>query len=147
MAKLTRNRINNTFNAYQGKHKKVLCVCSAGVLRSPTAAAILSSPPYNFNTRAVGTSEEYALIPIDMAHVAWADCFICFDSSQEDRINDMQRELKENYGSSHYMLCDEYKPVYNLNIEDEFSYRDPKLVERLEKHFKVMFGASHEPIN
>jgi predicted protein tyrosine phosphatase len=144
MAKLTRNRLNNTFNEYQGKHKKVLCVCSAGVLRSPTAAAILSSPPYNFNTRAVGTSEEYALIPIDLAHVAWADCFICFDKSQEDRIRAMQSELKESYGSSHYLLRDEMKSVYNLEIDDEYNYRDPELVDRLERHFNVLFGASYD---
>ena len=43
------NRLANTQNKYQGKYKKVLCVCSAGLLRSPTAALVLSQEPFNFN--------------------------------------------------------------------------------------------------
>ena len=67
-----RNRLGNVSNGFQGKFRRVLCVCSAGLLRSPTLAEILSQPPYNFNTRAVGIAKEFALIPIDMAHAAWS---------------------------------------------------------------------------
>ena len=31
------------------KHRRVLCVCSAGMLRSATMAWVLSNSPYNFN--------------------------------------------------------------------------------------------------
>ena len=65
-----RNRLGNVNNGFQGKFRRALCVCSAGLLRSPTLAEILSQAPYNFNTRAVGITKEFALIPIDMAHVA-----------------------------------------------------------------------------
>ncbi len=41
-------------NPYQGKYKRVLCVCSAGVLRSATTAVVLSKEPFNFNTRSAG---------------------------------------------------------------------------------------------
>ena len=58
-----RNRLHNATNPYQGSYKKVLCVCSAGMLRAPTAAVVLSRPPYDFNTRAVGTDLGTALIP------------------------------------------------------------------------------------
>ena len=61
---IKRNQMGVIFNAYQGKHKKVLTVCSAGCLRSPTAAHILSSDPWNFNTRAAGISLEYAIVPV-----------------------------------------------------------------------------------
>ncbi len=38
---INRNRWGNIDNPYQGSAKKVLCVCSAGMLRSPTAANVL----------------------------------------------------------------------------------------------------------
>jgi small subunit ribosomal protein S1 len=68
-----RNRLGNVNNGFQGKFRHVLCVCSAGLLRSPTLAEILSQPPYNFNTRAVGIAKEFALIPIDMLSVSRID--------------------------------------------------------------------------
>ena len=55
------NRLANSSNRYQGEYKRVLCVCSAGLLRSPTAALVLSQEPYNFNTRAAGLDEAFAL--------------------------------------------------------------------------------------
>ena len=39
-------------NPYQGKDKKVLFVCSMGILRSATAARIYAN---RFNTRCAGT--------------------------------------------------------------------------------------------
>lgn len=53
-------------NPYQGQYKRVLCVCSGGILRSPTAAWVFSNEPYSFNTRAAGT-ESFALIRLDPA--------------------------------------------------------------------------------
>ena len=43
-------------NEYQGDYKRVLTVCSANMLRSPTIAHVLSAEPYNFNTRSAGTA-------------------------------------------------------------------------------------------
>ena len=68
-----RNRMANAKNMYQGSRKKVLTVCSAGLLRSPTIAYILSNDPFNFNTRSCGASSEFALIPLDKVLVHWAD--------------------------------------------------------------------------
>lgn len=140
MAILTRNRLNNTFNQFQGKHKKVLCVCSAGVLRSPTAAHILSAEPFNFNTRAVGTSNEYALIPIDLAHIAWAECIVVMDDSQLETINKMQMELITDHYGTHYMLENKFIPVYNLNIEDDYDYRDPAMVSIMTQKLNTLFS-------
>ena len=61
----TMNRLANTHNPYQGDFKKVLCVCSAGLLRSPSTAFVLSQDPFNFNTIAAGINEDYALIVVD----------------------------------------------------------------------------------
>jgi predicted protein tyrosine phosphatase len=57
-------------NPYQGKDKKVLFVCSAGILRSATAARLYSS---KYNTRAAGTSLEIALVPLSENLMDWAN--------------------------------------------------------------------------
>jgi len=113
------NRLGNCHNEWQGNYKRVLCVCSAGVLRSPTAAFVLSQEPYNFNTRAVGLTPEFALIPVDEVLLAWADEIVCMTYKQEI-------ELKE--------ITD--KPVICLNILDNFEYRDPELIELIKERYK-----------
>lgn len=108
----TMNRLHNCKNPYQGAFKKVVCVCSAGLLRSPTAAVVLSQPPFNFNTRAVGLVSDYALIPLDECLLGWADEIVCMSEKQAEVI----RSITD-------------KPVINLDIDDCYAYRDPKLVE------------------
>lgn len=130
------NQLGVIFNAYQGKHKKVLTVCSAGCLRSPTAAHILSSAPWNFNTRCAGTSSEYAIIPVTEALVTWADVIVCMDSEQVNFINEMQNKLAQDVRG---MYGYDYKLVHNLDIEDAYEYRNPKLVEIMTEKFKELF--------
>jgi predicted protein tyrosine phosphatase len=104
------NRLSNTKNPYQGEYKKVLCVCSAGLLRSPTAAVVLCKPPYNYNTRAAGMNKEYALIPVDEALIVWADEIVCMTKDQELELKDLTE-----------------KPILCLDIEDNYEYRNEKL--------------------
>ncbi len=73
------NRMHNAGNLHQGQYKKVLCVCSAGLLRSPTTAVVLSKEPYNFNTRAAGCVPDYALIKVDAVLIHWADEIVCME--------------------------------------------------------------------
>lgn len=124
------------FNAYQGKYKKVLTVCSAGCLRSPTAAHILSSEPWNFNTRCAGTSKEYAIVAVDEALVAWADVILCMEEEHQFYVNKIQHKLAEE---SSEMFEYTYKQVINLNIEDNYSYRHPELVKIMQDKFLVIF--------
>jgi predicted protein tyrosine phosphatase len=105
------NRLYNCKNPNQGKHKRVLCVCSAGLLRSPTAALVLSQAPYEFNTRACGVDLGHALIPLDPVLIEWADEIVCMDDYQEKCVKEMTD-----------------KPVYNLKIGDNFEYRDKGLM-------------------
>jgi predicted protein tyrosine phosphatase len=65
------NALHNVTNPYQGKDKRVLCLCSAGILRSPSCAVVLNSK-YGYNTRAAGVTD-YALIPVSTALLEWAD--------------------------------------------------------------------------
>lgn len=110
------NRLANATNHFQGKYKRVLCVCSAGLLRSPTTALVLSQPPYNFNTRAAGLTKEFALVPVDRVLLHWADEIVCMNPEQAE-------ELRS--------LLEEDKPIVVLNIEDSYRYRDPELIEEI----------------
>ena len=123
----TFNRLHNMKNPNQGTAKKVLCVCSAGLLRSPTLAWILSNDPFNYNTRAVGTASDYALIVLDEVQLQWADAVVfvdegnyraaCFD--HEELINNMEHHV--------------------LKIPDIYQFRHPKLVEAATKQLKEAF--------
>ena len=127
MSNVTRNRLGNSKNPYQGDFKKVLCVCSAGLLRSPTAAWVLSNAPFNFNTRAVGANPEYAMLMLDAVNVCWADEVVVMDNSQKNQV---------------LALCEEYgwnKPVHVLNVPDDYGYRDPELVELLTEELSKVF--------
>lgn len=57
-------------NRYQGKAPRVLFVCSVGMLRSATAAALAIQR--GWNARAVGSSD-VALIPLSVNLIKWAD--------------------------------------------------------------------------
>lgn len=141
MSEVTRNRLGNVANGYQGHFKKVLCVCSAGLLRSPTCAEVLARDPFNFNTRAVGTSQEYALVPIDLVHLAWADEIVVMGKDQEQIITKMQLELEEQgRGFTYYDIV----PVHNFNIPDNFGFRDPTLVRLLTEKAYEVFGTREE---
>lgn len=101
-------------NRFQGQYKRVLCVCSAGILRSPTLAWILSNEPYNCNTRACGTEAEYALIPIDASLVQWADYVVFVNQS--------------NHWDAEDALSIPANKTFVLNVPDDFEYRDPELI-------------------
>lgn len=112
------NRKSTTKNPYQGNFKKVLCVCSAGCLRSPTAAVVLSQDPFNFNTRAAGMNTEFAIIPVDDVLIEWADEIVCMDSYMAHQLSKMTK-----------------KRVVCLDIPDNFNYRDPELMQLIKKNY------------
>jgi predicted protein tyrosine phosphatase len=117
------NRLGNARNQFQGSYRRVLCVCSAGLLRAPTAAWVLSQEPYNYNTRAAGVTEEFALIPVDKVLLHWADEIVCLN---EEHARVLRKPLKELGGN---------KPVIVLGIPDHFEYRDPELVELIKSAY------------
>lgn len=115
------NRRHNCSNPYQGDSKRVLCVCSAGLLRSPTAALVLSMPPFNFNTRAAGIEESYALVPVDEVLVFWAQEIVCM--------------TEQNRGLLVARFPDVMTKTIVLKIPDNFSYRDPRLMELIAQQY------------
>lgn len=118
------NRIHNSTNPNQGEYKRVLCVCSAGLLRSPTAALVLSQPPFNYNTRAVGLEVDFALIPIDDVLIKWANEIVCMTKEQAKELNKIQS----------------LPPLICLDIPDNFRYRDPKLMKLIARNYKAKTG-------
>ena len=110
-------------NSYQGDYKRVLTVCSANMLRSPTMAHVLSAEPYNFNTRSAGIAG-FALIPVTEELLLWADEVVCADTEHALYIRDKMIE---------YMLD---KPIIDLKIPDIYEYRNPKLIELIKERYE-----------
>lgn len=107
-------------NPNQGRYKRVLCVCSAGILRSATAALVLGRAPYNYNTRAAGVAD-YALIPVDPVLIAWAHEIVTMTREQE-------LILRTRF-------CIGETPIIVLDISDDFRYRQPELVRLIKARY------------
>ena len=109
-------------NSFQGDYKKVLTVCSANMLRSPTIAHVLSAEPYYYNTRSAGTAS-FALIPVTEELLLWADEVVCADTEHAMWVRNKMME---------YQLD---KPIINLKIPDNYEYRNPKLIEMIKNRY------------
>lgn len=129
------NRLYNTKNPAQGMQKRVLCLCSAGLLRSPTVAWVLSNPPYDYNTRAAGVTEEYALIPVDQYLLCWADEVVCVEPSIRDKL--VEYCAREEIDLSGTLMV-------VLSIPDMYERRSAKLVEIVERQYREHIHAGPE---
>jgi predicted protein tyrosine phosphatase len=118
-------------NSYQGDYKRVLTVCSANMLRSPTMAHVLSAEPYNYNTRSAGTSD-FALIPVTNDLLMWADEIVCADSEHTTVINRMLQKL------------DIDKPLINLRIPDVYEYRNEGLIDLIKLRYDDIMKAGEK---
>ena len=124
MIKGTRNQLYNIHNSFQGNTKKVLTVCSAGLLRSATLQNFLIKE-YGYNVRNCGTVEEYALIPISEALVLWADEIVFVNQSNFDMVK------KEIYELG---VLDKCKV---LDIPDMYHFNDPELVKICKEQYET----------
>lgn len=132
---VTMNRYGVLKNGYQGAFKKVLCICSAGCLRAPTAAVVLAAEPFNFNTRACGVEEDYALIPLEEGLIIWADEFVFMHENQATDAFEKFPELHKTQ-----------KRIITLNIPDRYGYRDPELMKMIkERYLALSFIADNKP--
>lgn len=105
-------------NEAQGRYLRVLFVCSAGLLRSPTAAKIAGE--FNINARAAGSLPYLALIPVSANLVVWAEKLVFMN--------------RENFEQTLEIFKDEpdfVEAVNNKsvvwNIEDYYDYNDKML--------------------
>lgn len=118
------NQVGNSTNPYQGDAVKALCICSAGLLRSPTIAKYLTGKGYN--TRAVGMSEDYALVPLSTALIAWSD-EIHIVIEQYDNLMFELRERDIDYPPSN---------IYVYDLLDIFGTFSPELEHLIDEEFK-----------
>ena len=123
MIKGTRNQLYNTSNASQGNTKKVLTVCSAGLLRSATLQNMLIRE-YGYNVRNCGTVESYALIPISEALIKWADEIVFVN---EENFNHVKHELE---------LLGILWKCHVLDIPDIYNFNDPELVRICKEQYE-----------
>lgn len=120
MIKSTKNQLMVSENPFQGNDLKVLCVCSVGILRSPTLANWLHKT-YEYNTRSCGSSEDFALIPVSEALVNWADMIVFVD----------QKSYNETFPNGHGD-----NTVVVLNIPDNFNYMEEELLEQIKFQYQ-----------
>lgn len=130
------NRLWNTKNVNQGPEKRVLALCSGGLLRSPTVAWVLGNEPYNYNTRSAGVDEYHALQVIDPYLLEWADEIVCVEPRVAVGLDHYLADGGIDIGS---------KPVVILNIPDRYKRRDPRLVEIIKQQYQESLDAASVP--
>ena len=126
MIKASRNQLFNVNNNAQGNTKKVLTVCSAGLLRSPTLANFLVKE-YEYNVRNCGTVESYALILISEALVCWADEIVFVN---KENYRQVEKELKD------ILTEDGMKKIKVLDIPDDYMFNDAELLEICKEQYQ-----------
>jgi predicted protein tyrosine phosphatase len=127
--KASLNQLANVKNSYQGNYPRVLFLCSAGLLRSATAAHMFSAAPYQWNTRTAGTNAEYALNVVSEALLYWADHIICMEMEH-------LRNTEKLIGIE---LVDLYRhKISTLAIPDIYPYRHPELIALLEQPVRAL---------
>lgn len=122
-----RNRLGNAKNVYQTPAKRVLTVCSAGILRSPTLANVLHNK-FGFNTRACGVSKAFALVILDPVLICWADEIVFVE----------QDVLHEALSSPDLAqaLKDHDPKVVVLDVPDCYNWNDPELKDECLAQYK-----------
>ena len=114
-------------NPYQGTDKKVLFVCSMGILRSATGSRIYG---HKYNTRSAGTWAE-ALIPLSNQLMAWADEIVFVNSHNYEQVKQFMAE--------EFVDIDKDFNIKVLDIPDSYPHMHPKLIKAFEEQY--------EPIN
>jgi predicted protein tyrosine phosphatase len=111
-------------NRYQGSDPRWLFVCSAGLLRSPTGAALAIKK--GLNARSCGSAVDIALIPISANLIMWAEKIVFV--------------TENNYFDALALFAD-HQMLHNLlimrslvlDIPDIYNYNDPELLIEFEK--------------
>ncbi len=109
-------------NTYQGPRKRLLFVCSAGMLRSPTAAAVATRMGYN--ARSCGTGN-YALIRLSANLIYWAEHIYFVNEENYHEALDLLKgnnDLLEELADKHTVW----------DIPDNYEYMNPDLVSILD---------------
>lgn len=99
--------------------KKILFVCSANKLRSPTAEAVFAEYQ-GWEVRSAGISHK-AVIQLGIDDIEWADIIFVMEEIHKTK---MQKKFR-NYLKDQRVIC--------LGIPDEYSFMDEELIKILIK--------------
>ncbi|WP_298936862.1 hypothetical protein [uncultured Ruegeria sp.] len=109
---------------------KVLFVCTANKLRSPTAESVFSGWD-GVDAVSAGTSPD-APIPLTKELVAWADVIFVMETHHRDRV---RRKFKQRPADSR---------IITLHIPDEYERDDPELIallnDKVEDRIKALLA-------
>ena len=118
-------------NEYQGQSPRWLFVCSAGLLRSPTGAAMAIKR--GINARSCGSNFNFALIPCSANLINWAEKIIFVNGEN-------LWQLEDNFlGHKDLLEQIEQKQIV-LNIPDNFEYMDAELQNFFENELFLLQG-------
>jgi predicted protein tyrosine phosphatase len=111
-------------NPYQGSDKRVLFVCSMGILRSATAARIYGN---RYNTRSAGSWHD-ALIPLSNNLLSWADEIVFVNRHNYEQVQKYMRD--EN------MDLDSNFNVKVLDIPDMYPHMHQELIKAFHEQYE-----------
>jgi predicted protein tyrosine phosphatase len=118
-------------NHFQSDRPRWLFVCSAGLLRSPTGAAL--AVQRGINARSCGSNFNYALIPCSANLINWAEKIVFVNGEN-------LWQLEDNFlGHKDLLEQIEQKQIV-LNIPDNFEYMDSELVQMFEAELFQTYG-------
>lgn len=109
---------------------KMLFICSANKLRSPTAEAIFSAMP-GVEALSAGTNPD-AENPVSADLIDWADTIFAMESTHRNK-------LRKRFGS---LLRD--KKIVILGIPDEYDYMDAELIGILRAKMRPYLAAASQ---
>lgn len=104
----------------------VLFICSRNQWRSPTAEKVWRNHPL-LCVRSAGTSSN-ARHHVSEDDLQWAEVIFVMEDKHKSR-------LVAEYGR-----VVEFKPIYVLDIPDEYKYMDPELIAELERSVGGILG-------
>ena len=113
-----RHGLHETISASSTRKKKVLFICAQNLMRSPTAEELFRD---KFETRSAGLHNNW---PVTRGQFKWADVIVVME--EEHRIELMKRFPR---------VCKK-KRLVSLDIPDNYSRDDPKLIRLLKRRMK-----------
>jgi adenylate cyclase len=115
-------------NSQATAKRNVLFVCSKNQWRSPTAENIWRHHP-KLNVRSGGTNTS-ARHKVSLEDIYWAQVILVMEEQHKARLkSEYSRDLAN-------------KPIYVLDIPDDYKYMDPELVGLLESSVESVLGLS-----
>ncbi len=101
----------------------LLFICSRNQWRSPTAENIWRKNPH-YNARSAGTSPK-ARKTVSPADIRWADIVFVMEKKHKNKLcAEFNRML-------------EHKPIYVLDIPDDYQYMDADLIDELDARVQL----------